>query len=283
MRIKLHLNGFKFFYETFTALSCKKFVYLMGGAFQNMESWDRYIRFFNQRNIGVIVADLPGTGSADILPSNYGYDFLSQCIKAILDDCNLGSISLIATSYSVPYAMRFAETYPERVNKLILNGAFRQFSEKSALQIEYTLNALESETKEHFILSVLGEIGPGKGHGILSLGTENKVEKHKLIRRILFKQLSLLSEKEKELYMHNTIRLLENIPIKLEHHISCPTLLCTGEYDIFTPCSQFKDLAATIKDPKIVKIEKADHLSHLEREAFVSNLWHDFISHQPHV
>ena len=55
-------------------------VVLVGGAFQRKEEWGRLERGL-LAHADVVTVDLPGWGTADLLPETYGADFLAGAAK----------------------------------------------------------------------------------------------------------------------------------------------------------------------------------------------------------
>src|SRR5688572_26006360 len=58
-------------------------VLLVGGAFQRKEDWGR-IEQGLLAHCDVVTVDLPGWGTADLLPESYGVDFLADALNHIL-------------------------------------------------------------------------------------------------------------------------------------------------------------------------------------------------------
>jgi pimeloyl-ACP methyl ester carboxylesterase len=71
---------------------------LITGAFQGMYAMPRLEHLL--RPLGnMILADLPGSGSADDLSSDYGFDFLADCLNHLLDELAIPRINLVGVSY----------------------------------------------------------------------------------------------------------------------------------------------------------------------------------------
>ena len=67
-------------------------VVFLSGAFQSMASWRRFVDAFCPRS-DVLLVDLPGSGTADALPPEYGLDFLADALRAVLGE-NRGMVIL---------------------------------------------------------------------------------------------------------------------------------------------------------------------------------------------
>lgn len=99
---------------------------LIHGAFQGMYAMPRIAHLL--RPLGdMIMADLPGSGSADNLSSDYGFDFLADCLKHLLDELDIPRINLVGVSYGGSIGYEFAHRWPNRINRLALVGAATSF------------------------------------------------------------------------------------------------------------------------------------------------------------
>ncbi|MBA2471401.1 MAG: alpha/beta fold hydrolase [Pseudonocardiales bacterium] len=95
---------------------------LISGAFQGMYAMPRIEHLL--RPLGdMIMTDLPGSGSADNLSSDYGFDFLADCLNHLLDELGIPRINLVGVSYGGSIAYEFAHRWPSRINRLALVGA----------------------------------------------------------------------------------------------------------------------------------------------------------------
>ena len=75
----------------------------ISGAFQNMQSWNKYLDFYTQFST-VILVDVPGSGKSDLLPHHYSLDFLAD---SLFYWATLSSIfSSLATIFSVRNSSR---------------------------------------------------------------------------------------------------------------------------------------------------------------------------------
>jgi len=126
----IEYEGKKFYYRIVegpedTGLCPAVFV---SGAFQNMDSWKRFEREFIKRTT-VILVDLPGTGRSDILPRDFGVEFLAGALEVLFHDAGLERAEILSTSYGTPIAHTFTKRNPSMVSHLILGGIMKRIPE----------------------------------------------------------------------------------------------------------------------------------------------------------
>ena len=100
-----------------------KTVLLMHGKNFNVAYWEQTIKELSKEGYRVIAADQIGFGKST-KPSNYQYSFqqLAHNTKSILDSLKINKIILLGHSMGGMLAARFALSYPEMTDKLILEN-----------------------------------------------------------------------------------------------------------------------------------------------------------------
>lgn len=99
---------------------------LITGAFQGMYAMPRLEHLL--RPLGnMLMADLPGSGCADSLSGDYGFDFLADCLNHLLDELGILRINLVGVSYGGSIAYEFAQRWPDRINRLAMAGTVNAF------------------------------------------------------------------------------------------------------------------------------------------------------------
>jgi pimeloyl-ACP methyl ester carboxylesterase len=229
-------------------------ILFVGGAFQTMDSWRKFADYFAPRTL-VLLADLPGTGTADLLPRHYGLDFLASSARHVLDVAGVEQAYVVAASYGSPIAYRLAQTYPQRVARLVLAGVMKEIPAEVRGVTEETVTLLGRGDTTSFAKLATAHL----------LSTAPGIERGELARRLLNAQLARLSPDQQARYVENTARLLQHAPLDLAHPPTAPALVFTGEHDIYTPPAACREVAAALPDAHFTRIERADHLFHLER------------------
>jgi pimeloyl-ACP methyl ester carboxylesterase len=250
------VEGFRCRYQVSGTPSARPPVFFLSGAFQTMESWRKFVRHFETKTL-VLVADLPGMGGSDLLPRAYGLDFLADAATCIMDAAHMERAYVVSASYGSPIAYRLAQLHPERVTSMVLAGVMREIPSHLRARTANTMATLADGRLADFAREVVG--------GLLCLDPEKAIEKRRLAERILLGQLEKLPLGERERYIENTARLLDHAPLDLSNPPSAPSLVFTGEHDVYTHPSECRKVAAALPDALFTVIERADHLFHIER------------------
>jgi pimeloyl-ACP methyl ester carboxylesterase len=231
-------------------------VFFLSGAFQTMDSWRKFAQHFATKT-QVLLADLPGTGGADVLPRSHGLDFLAEAARAILDAAGVERACVISASYGSPIAYRLAQLHPERVERVALAGVMREIPAEFRARTAQTLVTLAEGRMQDFARDVV--------EGLLCRDLDKAVEKRRLAERVLLAQLEKMAPRDRERYVENTARLLGHTPLDLAHPPRMSALVFTGEHDVYTRPSDCREIARALPSALFTLIERADHLFHLER------------------
>lgn len=260
-------NGFRYYSRVLECEkeSCQPILFL-GGAFQSMDSWDKFISHF-QGKTTLILADLPGVGKADLLTAEFGLDFLTECVKNIIDHTSVQKINILSASYGSPIGYLFAKKYPYHVDHLILAGIMKEIPRESYDAVYRTTVLLRQKEMKDFADEVI--------NGLLCLDPL-KVSKSRIIARMFRKQLMHLSSEQSERYIENTLRLFLHTPININQSPNITTLVFTGEHDPFTKPEYCKEIAKSFNNSIFTTIKNADHLFHMEQFDTVIDLTHKF-------
>ena len=247
-------------------------ILVISGAFQNMDSWKKYVQYFSAEST-VILLDLPGVGRSDFLPPDKGVDFLVGSIYKLLGELSISKCSLISASYGTPIAYRFAQKYPELLSSVVLGGTMKEIPRDFRSRIIHSLQLLEKKKMEEFASYVV--------HNGLLCRDENKiVARRKLVERVIYLQLKNMSGDEIERYISNTWRLLKHEPLDLNDKPSVRALVFTGEHDVFTLPQYCREMAAAFKNAVFTTIKHSDHLSHIQQFPVVTELLMRFLKNK---
>ena len=265
----LELEGFRYWYRVRRPAGpvAGPPVVIVSGALQSMNGWRRYADHFS-RFTTVALLDLPGCGRSDVLPWNYGLDFLAEALRVLFHVASLDGALLVAASYASPAAYRFAQRHPERVGGLALAGLMREIPEAQWLPTAYTLMLLEEGRQDEFAREAAA--------GLLCRDPRRPVHRHRLARRILTARIRRMGAQEKQCCIHNTRRLLYHPPLDLDNPPPVPALVFTGEHDLYARPEYCRKVADAFRDGMFTTISGADHLFHIERVEETLALLHTF-------
>jgi len=247
-------------------------IFFMSGAFQTMDSWKYFVDYFAPRRT-VVLADLPGTGSADTLPKEHTLDFLAQSARLVLDHCGIERSHIVGASYGSPIAYRLAQLWPERLSRMVLAGVMKKVPEHKWQRVFNTVRMVEEGRLKDFAVETLD--------GMLCNDPQKKIARKALVHRLLGNQLSKMGPEDRIKYQENTLRLLFLEPLDLSNPPRVPTLCFTGEHDVFTRPAYCREIAAAIPGAVFTTIKEADHLFHIEQLDTTLSLIHHFFDALP--
>lgn len=231
-------------------------MFFLGGAFQTMASWHGFAAHFAPRT-RVLLADLPGMGDAPPLPRRYGIDALAEAAVAVLDATGFDRAFVVAASYATPIAYRLAQRWPGRVDRLVLAGVMPDIPPHLRTRTAHSLGLLASGARDAFATEVVS--------GLMCGDASADVARRAVVARLLLGQLRRMTPLDEARYVENTARLLEHPPLDLAHPPPVPTLVFTGEHDVYTTPAGCRAVAEALPDAEFTTIARADHLFHLER------------------
>lgn len=247
-------------------------VLLVGGAFQRKEDWGR-IEEGLLEHADVVTIDLPGWGSADLLPDHYGVDYLADALNHVLDELNLAGLNVLSGSYGTAIVYRLAQRHPGRVARMMLVGTMVAIPDHYRDDFHRTLELLTAGRIDDFAQTALGIV--------FSRDPAATIPTSKVIHRILKRRIDKATAEEIAKYGANTRRLLNLPMVDTSSPPVQPTLVVTGEYDTFTTPTMCRELAATCVDSQFTTVRDADHMVHLERSAEIVDLMLRFFADGP--
>lgn len=245
-------------------------VIFLGGAFQSFISFKSEVELVYGTH-PVILLDLPSQGGNEQLAPELKLEDYAELIELFCQAQDLSTMMMLGISYGSAMATLFATSYPHRIERLLLSGitCFRRDS----------LITLLEDSLEQLAQGKMQEFGTTAVCNLLNHSRFQETEVGATHRRLLFRQISRLTENEQARYAQNTQRLLDFEGFKV--FPTCPTLIATGEYDNFTLPSENAAVALQCKNATFALINNADHLSQMERKDEASALFHSFMCSQP--
>jgi pimeloyl-ACP methyl ester carboxylesterase len=247
-------------------------VLLIGGALQRKEGWGRLEEALAARTT-VVTVDLPGWGSADVLPADYGIGFLADCLAELLAAAGHGPVHVFGGSYGSAIGYRFGQLYPDLVLRVALFGAMPQIPETARADLARTVELLRAGRLEEFAAAVL--------RVMLCQDPSATVVRRRAVHRILFEIFRAIGADDVAKYEHNTRRLLRRDLFEPDPVLRVPVLVGAGEHDTFTTPQLCRELAETCQDAWFAVLRDADHPVHLERPDELADLLLRFYDDQP--
>lgn len=247
-------------------------VLLIGGAMQSKDGWGR-LETALAAHTTVVAVDLPGWGSADLLPASYGMDFLADALSRLLIEAGHGAVHVFGGSYGSAIGYRFGQRHPGQVVDLALFGALSRIPGSARPALLRTLDLLRAGRREEFAAEVL-EI-------MLCQDPDAAIVRRGVVRRILAGIFGSIRPDDAAKYEQNTLRLL--CP-ESAHSGPAPrarTLIGVGEHDTFTTPALCRRMAERCPGSYFAVLREADHPVHLERPDELADLLLRFFSGGP--
>lgn len=245
-------------------------ILLLGGVLQNRKSWKSYIDDLSSTN-SVLVIDLPGIGDAKILDASYGFDFLADCVYAVIDHLRLKKINIFSTSYSSIIAYEFSDRYPSLIDKLVISSSMAFLPEQQRKVMFNCIDSLEQKNLSKFYTVFIDGV----------CNSSKNVPNYDLSRKVIEMLTQKLTEEEIGQFIENTKRVLQyTVPEVKPDKIPLIPLIFTGEYDTFTPPSLCREIGQFYTSSYFGTIDNYDHLFHIgNRQIIIKSILPFFQQH----
>ncbi|MFD0313055.1 alpha/beta fold hydrolase [Streptomyces flavalbus] len=247
-------------------------IVVLGGAYQNMHS--------NRRSEGpwvaastVVSVELPGLGTADDLPEEYGFDFMGDALSHLLDDLALDRVNIIAVSYGTAIAYRYAQRHAGRVARLALVGSTPAVPEDARAAIAHLSELLRAGDTQEFAHRAVELL-------VCTEPTCLAAHPH-TAAKVLHRVLSAAGPVEIPRYIAANDRLLRH-PFGDPDGIHGVRALClSGEHDRLCPPEGARTVAASIPGAVLALLRGSGHVVHLERPRDFSDVLARFMTDEP--
>ena len=244
-------------------------ILFVNGAWQQMEGWIRHAEYAN-RLAPVILLDPPGNGTADAAPAHYGLEFFESVVLQVLDAERVSRVNVLGFSYGTLLAFGLARSHPARVERVVLAGTMARISDATREALRKAIRALRCRQADDFADIVLTTFAC----------READIPNRRLVDRLVRASLTRLAPEDYWKYEQNMMRLLIHTPRDVSS-LAAPTLVLTGEHDMFTPPAGGRELARACTRAAFTTIRRADHFSYLRNPRAVMDLALNFFRELP--
>jgi pimeloyl-ACP methyl ester carboxylesterase len=215
------------------------------GAANDHSVWALQSRFFAYHGWNALAVDLPGHGASKGTP-HAAIGALADWIAALLDELRIERAAIVGHSMGSLAALETAARYPQKVSKLVMVGTAVPMAVSDTL-----LNAaLANEHAAFDMVNIWGhtaaaQIGSNPLPGVWMAG-----------------DFLRLLEKSKRDVLGNDLKACNDYRdgIASAAKVTCPTLLLLGKNDLMTSPKMTKELTSTLKDCRVVILERAGHI-----------------------
>jgi len=207
-------------------------------------------RFLAER-LRLIRYDGRGSGLSERYVPELSFDTLGRDLQAVVDTLQLPRYALLGISQGGPVALAHAARHPERVSKIILNGAFALGRNKRG-------SAKDRETGQAYL--TLMRHGWGDEHSAF-LRTFCML----YFPGLSFAQIRALADLQRlAMSADAAIRMrmaCDDIDVvDLLKQVSAPTLVLHSRYDNAVPFEEGQRLAAALPNARFVALESENHV-----------------------
>ncbi|MGB3344094.1 MAG: alpha/beta hydrolase [Aequorivita sp.] len=139
------------FYETYGEGPA---MLLVHGFLESSNMWKPFLEELSKKNI-VVMLDLPGHGSSDVLAETHSMELMAETIHALLEYLNIETITLVGHSMGGYISLAFVEKYPEKVEKLVLiNSTPLADSEEGKRNRDRALKVIDQTPKAYISMAI---------------------------------------------------------------------------------------------------------------------------------
>ena len=222
-------------------------VILLHAATGSSRVWEYQIPVFAAGGYRVIAFDRRGWGRTVIDPTEPQPGTAAGDLLALLDDLGLDRVHVVGTAAGGFVALDFALSYPQRVRSLVIANSIGGVQDADYLELG---RRLRPQPQFDALPPEFREVGPSYRAGDAA-GTQRWVDLEKISRP------PGPPAPPQPLRNHITFAMLETI--------KAPTLLLTGDADLYAPPPLLQLFAARIKGSEVTIIPEAGHSSYWEQ------------------
>ncbi len=220
-------------------------VLFLHGAANDHSVWALQSRYFAYHGWNALAVDLPGHGASNGKP-HAAVGAMADWIFALLGELNLETVSLVGHSMGSLAALETAARYPQKISKLVMVGTAVPMAVSDTL-----LDAAIGNDHSAFdMVNIWGhtaaaQIGSNPLPGAWMAGDF----------------LRLLEKSQRDV-LGNDLKACNDYKdgIAAAAKVICPTLLLLGKQDMMTSPKMTKEVTSTLKDCRVVVLDRAGHI-----------------------
>lgn len=219
------------------------------GFFGDHRVWRRQFELADDHT--VVAWDAPGCGGSSVPPNGFRMSDYAAVLARFIDAIGLERPHVVGNSFGGTLALQLAAQRPDIVRSLVLAGTYAGWS---------------GSFPPHVVAQRLSQSLPD-----LELPAERVVAKWlpgfvtQLAPKVVVDELSAIVSDFNPRGMRVMINALADADLRdALPHVKAPALLIWGEQDVRSPLSVAQDLHSAVAGSRLLVIEKAGHLSHLE-------------------
>jgi 3-oxoadipate enol-lactonase len=149
--MKARVNGTELYYELRGKPQGDRLVFL-NGLLMDLRAWEPLLFWFSPR-FSILLYDMRGQGRSEKPEGPYPIPLHAQDLRALLDFLDWERVSLIGLSSGAAVALSFAASWPERVAKMVLVGAYAHVDAVLRAKLRAWLEAAKLGSTLRFIIA----------------------------------------------------------------------------------------------------------------------------------
>ncbi len=220
-------------------------VVFVHGAANDHSVWALQSRYFAYHGWNALAVDLPGHGASKGKP-HAAVGAMADWLAALLDELKIERAAVVGHSMGSLAALETAARYPQKISKLVMVGTAVPMAVSDML-----LNAAVANDHAAFdMVNIWGhtaaaQIGSNPLPGVWMAG-----------------DFLRLLERSKRDVLGNDLKACNDYKdgIAAAAKVTCPALLLLGKNDMMTSPKMTKELTATLKDCRVVTLDRAGHI-----------------------
>ncbi|MFI7099850.1 alpha/beta fold hydrolase [Streptomyces sp. NPDC050161] len=245
-------------------------VLVLGGALQDKYGWQN-LDAPVLAVASLISIDLPGSGDADPLRSDQGWEVMHDALEQVIDDLGITRINLFGYSFGSVLAFNFAQRHPDRIARLLL-GAVPASTTDDKLELWRQAAAKMTAGELDGFLDLMLQL-------MLCHDETRTVRHRKLVHRYVKRLLARAITRTPhafEVLDRSTEAINPTGALR-----GVPTLVFCGEHDNVSTPDRQRAFADAIEDSRFVCFTESDHWVALERAQEMTDLLLHFFTDQP--
>jgi pimeloyl-ACP methyl ester carboxylesterase len=237
-------------------------VVFIHGAESDHSVWGLQSRYLAHHGRGVLALDLPGHGRSEGAPLD-AIEAMADWLVALLDAAHVQTAALVGHSMGSLAALECAARYPERVSHIALIGtAFPMRVSNELLEATRSAEPMAQDMVNIWSHSVYAHYPSSPGPGFWVMGANRR-----------------LMQRQRPGVMQTDFAACNNYAngLAAAAKVSCPTLLVLGRRDVMTPPRAATELAAALRNARVVEIAGSGHALMAEKPDEVLDALRDFV------
>ena len=213
--------------------------------------WEPWVRALSSR-FRYLRYDTRGCGLSDREPQELSLESWVRDLEAVVDAAKLERFTLLGLSQGGPIAMAYAVRHPERVERLVLYGAFARGRLRR--------NASPAVVEEALLnYRIVEHSWGGSNPGFRDFFASTFIPDSSLEMLHAFAELQRVSSSPAHAVLQ--MQVSDQLDVSdLARQVACPTLVMHSREDARVPFSEGRHLAALIPNARFVPLDSRNHV-----------------------